>query len=77
MKLPYTMIASASFPHFKKPHPRCFGTYPRLLSKYVRERKVMTLEEAIRKSTSLPALRLGLKNRGLDKGRYVRGYHDL
>lgn len=65
MKQPYTMIASASFPQFTKPHPRCFGTYPRLLSKYVRERKVLTLEDAIRKATSLPALRLGLRNRGL------------
>jgi len=48
-----------------KPHPRAYGTYPRILGKYVREEKVLTLEEAIRKMTSFPAQRLGLKDRGL------------
>ena len=46
-------------------HPRCFGTYPRVLGKYVREEKVLTLENAIRKMTSFPAQRLGLKDRGV------------
>ena len=46
-------------------HPRCFGTYPRILGKYVREEKLLTLEDAIRKMTSFPAQRLGLKDRGL------------
>jgi N-acyl-D-aspartate/D-glutamate deacylase len=46
-------------------HPRNFGTYPRLIRKYVREENTLTLQEAIRKSTSLPAQRLGLKDRGL------------
>jgi N-acyl-D-amino-acid deacylase len=46
-------------------HPRCFGTYPRILGKYVREEKIMTLEQAIRKMTSFPAQRLRLQNRGL------------
>jgi N-acyl-D-amino-acid deacylase len=46
-------------------HPRCFGTYPRVLGKYVREEKVLTLEQAIRKMTSFPAQRLGLQDRGL------------
>ncbi len=46
-------------------HPRCFGTYPRVLGKYVREEKLMTLEQAIRKMTSFPAQRLGLQDRGL------------
>jgi N-acyl-D-amino-acid deacylase len=48
-------------------HPRCFGTYPRVLGKYVREEKILTLEQAIRKMTSFPAQRLGLKKRGLLK----------
>ncbi|MFQ5789238.1 MAG: amidohydrolase family protein [Acidobacteriota bacterium] len=48
-----------------KPHPRSFGTHPRVLAKYVREEKLLTLEEAIRKMTSLPAERLGLADRGL------------
>jgi N-acyl-D-amino-acid deacylase len=48
-----------------KPHPRVYGTFPRVLGKYVRERKDLTLVEAIRKMTSLPAQRLGLKDRGI------------
>lgn len=46
-------------------HPRFFGTYPRILGKYVREKKILTLENAIRKMTSFPAQRLGLRDRGL------------
>ncbi len=46
------------------PHPRAYGSFARLLSKYVREEKVITLPEAIRKMTSLPAENLKLKNRG-------------
>ena len=50
-------------------HPRCFGTFPRVLGKYVRERKVLSLEDAIEKMTSKPARKIGLKNRGeLKKG---------
>ena len=48
-----------------KPHPRFYGTYPRILGRYVREEGVLTLEEAVRKMTSLPAQRLGLMDRGL------------
>jgi N-acyl-D-amino-acid deacylase len=47
------------------PHPRAFGTYPRVLGRYVRERKILTLEDAIRKMTAFPAARLGLSDRGL------------
>jgi N-acyl-D-aspartate/D-glutamate deacylase len=50
-----------------KPHPRYFGTYPRVLGKYVREEGVLSLENAIRKMTSFPAQRLGLTDRGLLK----------
>ena len=46
------------------PHPRSFGTFPRVLGRYVRELKVITLQEAIRKMTSLPASILGLPDRG-------------
>jgi len=45
-------------------HPRSFGTYPRVLGKYVREERVMSLVDAIRKMTYLPAERLGLHDRG-------------
>jgi len=49
------------------PHPRNFGTFPRVLGRYVREMKVIPLEEAIRKMTSLPASILGLPDRGTIK----------
>lgn len=48
-----------------KPHPRHYGTYPRVLGKYVREEGVLTWEEAIRKMTSFPAQRFGILDRGL------------
>lgn len=48
-----------------KPHPRYYGTFPRVLGHYSRELKVITLQDAVRKMTSAPALRLGLKDAGL------------
>jgi N-acyl-D-amino-acid deacylase len=50
-----------------RPHPRAFGTFPRILGHYVRERGVLTLEEAIRRFTSLAAARMGLDDRGVLK----------
>jgi N-acyl-D-amino-acid deacylase len=47
------------------PHPRCYGTFPRLLGHYVRERGLLSLEEAVRKVTSCPAARLGVTDRGI------------
>jgi len=47
------------------PHPRGYGTYPRYLGHYVREEGVLSLEECVRKMTSLPARRFGLRDRGL------------
>ena len=49
------------------PHPRAYGTFPRILRKYVREDKKITLEDAIRKFSSLPALRMRLIDRGVLK----------
>ncbi|MCG3161296.1 MAG: D-aminoacylase [Acidobacteria bacterium] len=49
------------------PHPRSYGNFPRLIARYVRERRVLTLEEAIRKMTSWPATRMRLSGRGLIK----------
>jgi len=46
------------------PHPRAYGTFARVLGHYVRERAIMTLEEAVRKMTSLPATRFGIADRG-------------
>ncbi|HXA07608.1 MAG TPA: D-aminoacylase, partial [Bryobacteraceae bacterium] len=49
------------------PHPRAYGTFPRILRKYVREEKRLTLEEAIRKFAALPAQRMRLTDRGVLK----------
>ena len=46
-------------------HPRNFGTFPRILARYVREQGVLTVEQAIHKMTAMPARRLGLKDRGV------------
>lgn len=56
---PYGDLASFKF------HPRAYGTFPRVLARYVREWDILTLEEAVRKMTSFPAQRLNLKDRGL------------
>lgn len=48
-----------------KPHPRYYGTYPRILGRYVREQGVLRLEEAIRKMTSFPAQKFSLTDRGV------------
>ncbi len=68
MRYPFTMIASdGGIPVFgqEAPHPRNYGTFARVLGRYVRERRVLTLEEAVRRMTSLPATRLKLWDRGL------------
>ncbi len=65
---PLTMVASdGEIPVFGRgaPHPRSYGTFARVLGVYVREKRLLTLEEAVRKMTSFPAARLGLLDRGL------------
>ncbi len=67
MRHPQTMIASdgrLSRPGDGHPHPRAYGTFPRVLAHYVRAEGVLSLEEAVRKMTSMPATRLGLDGRG-------------
>jgi N-acyl-D-amino-acid deacylase len=54
-----------------KRHPRSFGSFARVLGRFVRERKVMPLAEAVRKMTSASALRIGLKDRGLVREGFV------
>ncbi|MEO8795084.1 MAG: D-aminoacylase, partial [Daejeonella sp.] len=68
MKYPNAMIASDSgIREFGSgvPHPRGYGSNSRVLSRYVREKNILTLEDAIRKMTSLPAQKFGFKNRGI------------
>ena len=54
-----------------KPHPRFYGTHPRILGRYVREKSYLSLECAIQKMTNMPATRLGLKNRGTIERNYM------
>ncbi|MFK7991917.1 MAG: amidohydrolase family protein [Sandaracinaceae bacterium] len=66
MKHPFTMIGTDGFPQREgKPHPRTFGTYPRVLEHYVRDTGLLALEEAVHKMTGLVAGKLGLRDRGL------------
>ncbi len=70
MKYPFNMFASdASIRIFNQgvPHPRGYGTNARVLGKYVRDEKTISLEEAIRRMSSLPAQKFHLKDRGLLK----------
>lgn len=79
LKHPLSMISSDSAAltpkgHLgsSKPHPRYYGNIPKLFNDYVKKRKIMTLEEAIRKATSFPAQRLGLEDRGkIGKGKWA------
>jgi N-acyl-D-aspartate/D-glutamate deacylase len=67
MQHPFTMISSdggIGVLGHGHPHPRNYGAFPRVLGRYVREQKVLSLEEAVRKMTSLPAWRIGLPERG-------------
>ncbi|MFO0681976.1 MAG: D-aminoacylase [Sandaracinus sp.] len=66
MRHPTTMIGSDGFPQREgKPHPRSYGTYPRVIEHYVRERKLFSLETAIHKMTGMVARKLGLADRGV------------
>jgi N-acyl-D-amino-acid deacylase len=62
---PEAMIGSDGLPHDTHPHPRLWGTFPRVLGHYAREVGLFPVEEAIRRMTSLPAKRLGLRDRGV------------
>lgn len=64
LKYPATMIGSDGIPGTGKPHPRLYGTFPRVLARYWREGGLLGLEEAVRKMTGLPAQVLGLADRG-------------
>ena len=60
-----TAVATAGPLSSGHPHPRYYGTFPRVLGRYVREEHVLTLEEAIRKMTSANAAKIGVFDRGI------------
>jgi len=62
---PLAMVGSDGLAHDAHPHPRLWGTFPRVLGRYVRERKLLSLEAAVHKMTGLSARRFGLAGRGL------------
>jgi N-acyl-D-amino-acid deacylase len=67
---PATMIGSDGLPNDPRPHPRLWGTFPRVLGRYSREEKLLTLPEAIHKMTQMPAQRFNLADRGLIRKGY-------
>jgi N-acyl-D-aspartate/D-glutamate deacylase len=64
---PATMIGSDGLPNDPRPHPRLWGTFPRVLGHYSRKEGLFSLAEAVRKMTGMPAQRFGLAGRGLLK----------
>ena len=70
MAYPHTMIGSDGLPSDEHPHPRLWGTFPRVLGHYARELGVLTLADAVYRMTGLPAAEFGLK----DRGRIAPGY---
>jgi N-acyl-D-aspartate/D-glutamate deacylase len=71
LRHPATMIGSDGLPNDPRPHPRLWGTFPRVLGRYCREEKLFSLPEAICKMTAMPAERFGLSHRG----RIREGYY--
>ncbi len=61
---PATMIGSDGLPQDPRPHPRLWGTFPRVLGRYSRDEKLLSLPAAVRKMTAMPAQRFGLAERG-------------
>jgi N-acyl-D-amino-acid deacylase len=71
LRHPATMIGSDGLPNDLRPHPRLWGTFPRVLGRYCREEKLFPLSEAIYKMTGMPAQRFGFAQRG----RIREGYY--
>jgi N-acyl-D-aspartate/D-glutamate deacylase len=65
-----TMIGSDGLPNDPRPHPRLWGTFPRVLGRYARDQKLLSLPDAIHKMTQMPAQRFGLAERGLIRPGY-------
>ncbi len=71
---PLSMVGSDGLAHDVRPHPRLWGTFPRVLGRYVREQRLLSLETAVHKMTGLSARRFGLSERGVLK---VDNFADL
>ena len=72
MSSPIAMIGSDGLPHDTHPHPRLWGTFPRVLGHYARDMALFSMEAAVHKMTGLPARVFGLKDRGsLKPGSYA------
>jgi N-acyl-D-aspartate/D-glutamate deacylase len=71
LRHPKTMIGSDGLPNDPRPHPRLWGTFPRVLGRYSRDQKLFPLEEAVHKMTGLPAERFRIEGRGLIR----EGFH--
>ncbi len=66
LQLPYvSLISDSLYGGGDMPHPRLYGSFPKFLREYVREKKLIPLETAVRKMTWQPAKRLGLSDRGI------------
>jgi N-acyl-D-amino-acid deacylase len=65
LAFPHTMIGSDGLPHDEHPHPRLWGTFPRVLGHYARDVGLFALEEAVRRMTGLPAAQFGIRDRGV------------
>ncbi len=61
---PYSMICTDGFPSVKKSHPRYYGSFVRVLEKYVKEEHLLSLQQAVYKMSGMPAAKLGLTDRG-------------
>jgi N-acyl-D-amino-acid deacylase len=70
MRHPSTMIGSDGLAMGSRPHPRLYGTFPRVLARYARDGGLMTLEEAVHRMTGMPAVKFALKERG-----FIRANH--
>jgi len=71
LAFPHTMIGSDGLPHDRHPHPRLWGSFPRVLGHYARDEQVISIEEAVRRMTGLAAMNFGLAGRGLIREGHV------
>jgi N-acyl-D-aspartate/D-glutamate deacylase len=67
---PATMISSDGLPNDPRPHPRLWGAFPRVLGRYCRDERLISLPEAVHKMTEMPARRFGLAGRGMIREGY-------